>query len=185
MGRQSAGRISTFPNSLPVPDFLTPYTGQVRVRVGGLLLNPAGDAVLLAGHRGLLPEGAVFWSPPGGGWRFGESLAEGVVREFGEETGLQVRVGELLHVHEFRAAATGLQAVELFFGVEAVDAAAVPRLGYDPEHTATEQLLTNLRWLTPADWRALPPAEVHPVVRAASSIADLLTGPSTRHFRPA
>ena len=152
---------------------LAPYTGHVRVRVGGLLLNPAADAVLLAGHRGLLPDGAVFWSPPGGGWLFGESLAEAVQREFREETGLAVRVGGLLHVHEFRAPAAGLQAVELFFGVEAMDRNAVPRLGHDPEHSPADQLLTGLHWLTPADWRALPPAQLHPVVQTADTLADL------------
>ena len=141
---------------------LTAYTGRVRVRVGGLLLSPAADAVLLAGHRGLLPDGAVFWSPPGGGWQFGESLAEAVRREFLEETGLTVRVGSLLHVHEFRDVAAGLQAVELFFAVEAADRAAA-------------QLLTGLRWLTPAAWQALPPAHLHPVVRGAGSPADVLT----------
>lgn len=154
---------------------LTAYTGRVRVRVGGLLLSPAADAVLLAGHRGLLPDGAVFWSPPGGGWQFGESLAEAVRREFLEETGLTVRVGSLLHVHEFRDVAAGLQAVELFFAVEAADRAAVPRLGHDPEHSPDAQLLTGLRWLTPAAWQALPPAHLHPVVRGAGSPADVLT----------
>ena len=154
---------------------LAPYAGRVRVRVGGLLLSAAGDAVLLAGHRGLLPTGAVFWSPPGGGWSFGESLTEAVAREFREETGLAVRVGELLRVHEFRAPAAGLQAVELFFGVTLADPKAVPHLGLDPEHAPEAQILTGLRWLTPAAWRALPPAEVHPVVRAAATVAELLT----------
>ncbi len=154
-------------------NLLAPYAGHVRVRVGGLLLNARADAVLLAGHRGLLPDGAVFWSPPGGGWRFGESLVEAVGREFAEETGLAVRVGALVRVHEFRPPAAGLQAVELFFGVEAVDAGAIPRLGQDPEHPLAEQLLTGLRWLTPADWRALPPAQVHPVVRGAATTAEL------------
>ncbi len=158
-------------------DFIALYAGRVRVRVGGLLLNsvrhPAADAVLLAGHRGLLPDGAVFWSPPGGGWQFGESLEEAVAREFREETGLAVRVGELVRVHEFRAPAAGLQAVELFFRVEALDSAAVPHLGHDPEHAPTAQLLTGLRWFTPAEWRALPPAELHPVIRACATAAEL------------
>ncbi len=166
---------------LMTDSLLAPYTGHVRVRVGGLLLNPAADAVLLAGHRGLLPDGAVFWSPPGGGWLFGESLAEAVQREFWEETGLAVCVGGLLHVHELRAPAVGLQAVELFFGVESLDSGALPQLGHDPEHAPAEQLLTGLRWLTPAAWRALPPAQVHPVVQAATGISDLFRP----RFRPA
>lgn len=80
-------------------DLLRPYAGQVRVRVGGLLLREG--TLLLAAHRGLLAGGASFWSPPGGGWAFGESLREAVRREFLEETGLAVRPGRLLHLHEF------------------------------------------------------------------------------------
>jgi 8-oxo-dGTP diphosphatase len=154
-------------------DFLTPYSGHVRVRVGGLLIDAAGTALLLAAHRGLLPDGAPFWSPPGGGWQFGETLHEAVRREFREETGLDVRVGALLHVHEFQNPAAGLQAVELFFGVEAVDATAVPRLGFDPEHTPEAQLLTGLAWLRASDWQALPTAQVHPVIRRAASVGAL------------
>ncbi len=148
---------------------LAPYAGQVRVRVGGLLLREG--ALLLAAHRGLLPAGAPFWSPPGGGWAFGESLKAGLVREFREETGLAVRVGRFLHLHEFRT--NDLQALELFFEVVAEDGAAAPRLGHDPEHAADQQLLTELRWLTPRQLLALPPAQVHPVLRLVLSVDDV------------
>lgn len=150
---------------------LQPYVGHVRVRVGGLLTR--ANAVLLAGHRGLLPQDVPFWSPPGGGWHFGETLHEALVREFREETGLAVRVGELLHLHEFLNPAAGLQALELFFAVEALDDAALPRLGHDPEHAPHDQLLTELRWFNPPAWRALPPAQLHPVVRGCLAVGDL------------
>lgn len=148
---------------------LAPYAGKVRVRVGGLLLREG--ALLLAAHRGLLPEDAPFWSPPGGGWTFGESLKAALVREFAEETGLAVRVGRFLHLHEFRS--EGLQALELFFEVMAADEAVAPRLGHDPEHAADEQLLTELRWFTPRQLLALAPAQVHPVLRLVLSVDDL------------
>lgn len=147
---------------------LAPYAGQVRVRVGGLLLREG--ALLLAAHRGLLPADAPFWSPPGGGWTFGESLKAALGREFREETGLRVRVGRHLHVHEFRSGS--LQALELFFEVLAEDA-AVPRLGHDPEHAPDQQLLTELRWLTPRQLLDLPPAQVHPVLRQLLSVDDI------------
>ena len=149
---------------------LSAYASQVRVRVGGLLLRDG--ALLLAAHRGLLPDAALFWSPPGGGWQFGESIGAALVREFQEETGLAVQPGRFLHLHEFHSGP--LQALELFFEVVAAPDAE-PRLGHDPEHAPGEQLLIGLHWLTPAAWRALPAAQVHPVVRAAATTADLLT----------
>ncbi|QKG56049.1 NUDIX domain-containing protein [Hymenobacter sp. BRD128] len=148
---------------------LTPYTKTVRVRVGGILVRDG--AILLAAHRGLLPAGATFWSPPGGGWAFGESLKEALQREFLEETGLAVRVGRQLHLHEFRR--DELQALEIFFEVLAADPAATPRLGHDPEHAADAQLLTELAWRTPRQLLALPLTQVHPVLRGLLSTDDV------------
>jgi 8-oxo-dGTP diphosphatase len=148
---------------------LTPYVGTVRVRVGGVLVR--GGAILLAAHRGLLPGDAVFWSPPGGGWAFGESLKAGLRREFREETGLAVRVGRQLHLHEFRR--DELQALEVFFEVLAEDPTATPHLGHDPEHAANNQLLTELSWFTPRQLLALPLTQVHPVLRGLLSTDDV------------
>lgn len=150
-------------------DFLRPYAGQVRVRVGGILVR--NGALLLAAHRGLLPGGATFWSPPGGGWQFGEGLKEALRREFREETGLAVRVVRQLHLHEFRRGE--LQALEIFFEVQATEPAATPQLGHDPEHSATGQLLSELAWLTPRQLLALPPPQVHPVLRGLLSTDDV------------
>ena len=150
------------------PDaLLQAYTGKVRVRVGGLPLRDG--AMLLAAHRGLLPQDAPFWSPPGGGWQFGESIRAALIREFREETGLAVRVGRFLHLHEFSR--NGLQALELFFEVLADDAAA-PQLGHDPEHGPDQQLLTELTWFTPRQLLHLPPAQVHPLLRMVLSPDD-------------
>ena len=148
---------------------LRAYSGKVRVRVGGLLLREG--ALLLAAHRGLLPADAPFWSPPGGGWEFGESLKAALVREFQEETGLTVRVGRFLHLHEFSSGP--LQALELFFEVLAEDPAALARLGHDPEHAPTQQLLTDLAWLSPRQIQRLPPAQVHPTLGSLLSPDDM------------
>ncbi len=156
-------------NSNSTNSLLTPYAGLVRVRVGGILVRDGG--ILLAAHRGLLADDAPFWSPPGGGWAFGESLKQALQREFLEETGLAVRVGRQLHLHEFRH--DNLQALELFFEVTLDDPAATPRLGHDPEHAADAQLLTELAWRTPRQLLALPPAQVHPVLRGLLSTDDI------------
>lgn len=151
------------PNAL-----LEAYSGKVRVRAGGLLLRDG--AMLLAAHRGLLPKDAPFWSPPGGGWQFGETVRAALVREFQEETGLAVQVGRFLHLHEFNT--NELQALELFFEVLADDA-ALAQLGHDPEHAPDQQLLTELRWFTPRQLMQLPPAQVHPVLRMVLSLDDV------------
>ena len=151
------------------PDaLLEAYSGQVRVRVGGLLLRDG--AMLLAAHRGLQPKDAPFWSPPGGGWQFGESIKAALVREFREETGLSVRVGRFLHLHEFSPGQ--LQALELFFEVTADDAAQ-PQLGHDPEHAPDQQLLMELAWFTPRQLQQQPPAQVHPLLQMVLSPDDL------------
>ncbi|GAC1367678.1 MAG: hypothetical protein NVSMB30_02530 [Hymenobacter sp.] len=151
------------------PDaLLEAYSGKVRVRVGGLLLRDG--ALLLAAHTGLLPQAAPFWSPPGGGWQFGESIRAALVREFREETGLTVRVGRFLHLHEFSSGP--LQALELFFEVLATEADQ-PELGHDPEHLPHQQVLTGLAWQTPRQLLQLPPAQVHPVLRMVLSLDDV------------
>jgi 8-oxo-dGTP diphosphatase len=150
-------------------ELLRPYAGQVRVRVGGLLVREG--TLLLAAHRGLLPAEATFWSPPGGGWVFGESLREALRREFLEETGLAVQAGRLLHLHEFQQGE--LQALEIFFEALPDDPTALPHLGHDPEHPPQQQLLTELAWRSPRQLLALPPAQVHPVLRGLLSVDDV------------
>ncbi|WP_303311861.1 NUDIX domain-containing protein [Hymenobacter sp. BT730] len=148
---------------------LQAYTGQVRVRVGGLLVQ--NGAILLAAHRGLLPANVPFWSPPGGGWEFGETIRACLRREFQEETGMSVEVGRFLHLHEFMN--KDLQALELFFEVKPLDSTAVPRLGSDPEHPHEGQILTKLAYFTPRQLVSMPVAQVHPVLRLILSPDDV------------
>lgn len=155
---------SALPDSL-----LQAYAGLARVRVCGLLVQ--AGALLLTAHRGLLPAPLPFWSPPGGGWQFGETLQQCLAREFEEETGLRVTVGRFLHLHEFHS--PGLQALELFFEVQPVEATARPRLGHDPEHGPDEQLLTHLAFVTPRELGRLLPQQVHPVLRDIISPDDV------------
>lgn len=148
---------------------LDAYAGQARVRVCGLLVH--GGTLLLTSHRGLLPDDKPFWSPPGGGWQFGETITECLRREFREETGLAVTVGRFLHLHEYQS--NRLQALELFFEVLAEDPTAVPRLGSDPEHAPGAQLLTELAFVEPRQLMVMPAAHVHPVLRQIISPDDV------------
>ncbi len=157
------------PNFLSDRPPLDSYTGLVRVRVCGLLVQDG--ALLLTAHRGLLPDELLFWSPPGGGWQFGETIQACLRREFQEETGLAVTVGRFLHLHEYGS--NDLQALELFFEVIPEQAAIVPRLGHDPEHAADAQLLTKLAFVKPRQLIRLPANQVHPVLRQIISTDDV------------
>lgn len=159
-------------------DLLGAYTGQARVRVCGLLVHEG--TFLLTAHRGLLPEGKPFWSPPGGGWQFGETLKDCLRREFREETGLAVTVGRFLHLHEYQT--DELQALELFFEVAAEDPTAVPALGADPEHAPGAQLLTEVAFVAPRQLVMMPAPQVHPVLRQIISTDDVYI-PQVR-FKP-
>ena len=72
------------------------YPQRPMVGVGGVIIV-AGRALLIRrGSEPLLGE----WSIPGGMLELGETLAEGVARELLEETGLTVRVIELIDVFD-------------------------------------------------------------------------------------
>ncbi|WP_426492555.1 NUDIX domain-containing protein [Hymenobacter sp. 102] len=158
------------PANPSAPDsLLQAYTGVARVRVCGLLVQDG--ALLLTAHRGVLANELPFWSPPGGGWQFGETLQQCLEREFAEETGVAVRAGRFLHLHEFRS--PGLQALELFFAVEPLEASPTPRVGHDPEHHPDAQLLTHVEFVTPRQLGQLLPTQVHPVLRDIISTDDV------------
>jgi len=72
------------------------YPERPVVGVGGVVVS--GGRVLLV-RRGAPPL-AGQWSIPGGMLESGETLLEGVRRELAEETGVEVRVLELVEVFE-------------------------------------------------------------------------------------
>jgi 8-oxo-dGTP diphosphatase len=118
------------------------YGNRIRVRVGALIFDEPRDprAVLLVEHFGIHgPES--FWTPPGGGIEFGESLADGLRREVREETGLHTTVGPLRYVLDFIR--PPLHAVSFYF--EAQSEAGRPRTGSDPE--LGEQLIRSVRFV--------------------------------------
>ena len=63
----------------------------VRVRVAGFLVRD--NRLLLISHK---KDGNVYWLLPGGGVDRGESLEEALQREFSEELGIAIRVGQPL-----------------------------------------------------------------------------------------
>jgi 8-oxo-dGTP diphosphatase len=66
------------------------------VGVGGVVVEDGRALLIRRGSEPLRGE----WSIPGGTLELGETLEQGVARELLEETGLQVRVGELIEVFD-------------------------------------------------------------------------------------
>ena|ERR1041385_334371 len=140
------------------------YGNRVRVRTCGICI--VGDRLVMVNHRGLA-EGD-FWAPPGGGVEFGEDAASGLVREFREETGLQVDVGPFLFACEL--VKPPLHAVELFFHV--VHKGGELIAGTDPE-SGEQQIIKEVQMLTSNDIRELGAAHVHGILSRYPDISRI------------
>ena len=143
------------------------YPNRPIVGVGGVVIEN-GHALLI--RRGSPPLQGE-WSIPGGKLEVGETLVEGVQRELLEETGMEVRVLELIEVFEriFPDASgrTQYHFVILDYLCEAVSGA--PRPGGDSTEVARvrEDDLENYS-LTPAATRVLKKA--FSIYRAAGRV---------------
>ena len=72
------------------------YPERPIVGIGGVIIDQGRTLLIRRGSEPLLGE----WSIPGGTLELGESLEEGVARELREETGIEVRVLELIEVFD-------------------------------------------------------------------------------------
>lgn len=68
-----------------------------NIRVYGLLLNPLGQILLTDERR----NGYLMTKFPGGGHELGESLEDGLKREFQEELGISIQLGQHFYTNEF------------------------------------------------------------------------------------
>ncbi len=72
------------------------YPDRPVVGIGGVVISDGRAVLIRRGSEPLKGE----WSIPGGTLEVGETLVEGIERELREETGLEVRVLELIEVFE-------------------------------------------------------------------------------------
>ncbi len=88
------------------------YPDRPVVGVGGVVIENGRALLIRRGSEPLLGQ----WSIPGGTLELGESLEAGVVRELKEETGLNVRIVEMIEVfdriYEDEADAAGGETLE-------------------------------------------------------------------------
>jgi 8-oxo-dGTP diphosphatase len=120
-------------------EIINQYGNQLRVRVCGICVEDG--KVLLINHSGM-NESGEFWSPPGGGLQFGETIEDCLKREFLEETNAIISVGKFLKINEFIK--PPLHAIELFYEVKIVSGEI--QIGFDPE--MEEQIIKDVKWLS-------------------------------------
>lgn len=116
------------------------YGNKLRIRVCGICVQD--QKILLVNHQGLGKNG-LLWIPPGGGVNFGESLEDSLVREFKEETSLEIKVEKFLFVNEFID--LPLHAIELFFKVTVLSGDLCK--GQDPEMKKSNQIIQEVKFI--------------------------------------
>lgn len=141
------------------------YGNRVRVRVCGLCWED--ERLLMVKHN---LDNRDFWAPPGGGVEFGQSVEEALIREYKEETNLDIRVGDFLFGCEYIQ--PPIHSIELFYAVEQLSGQV--KKGNDPEL----QIIKSVLYLPYAEILEKPSELVHGIFRLTKNAADLrnLTG---------
>ena len=107
-----------------------------RVRVAGILIED--DRILLIEHT---KNNKKYRLVPGGGVDWGESAAEALIREFKEETGLDIEVEKFLFISETIAPDRQKHVINLYFKIKkAENSSNIMKLG-------EEKILTDLRFI--------------------------------------
>src|ERR1041385_7185450 len=145
------------------------YGNKIRIRICGLCI--VDEKLLLVNHSSITETN--FWAPPGGGLNFGESATDCLKREFLEETGLIVEVGNFLFTCELIK--HPLHAVELFFKVNPLTTQLT--VGKDPE-VGSPDIIKEVRFKSFEEIQAIPPNEIHGIFSFADhpSKVELLRG---------
>ena len=108
-----------------------------RVRVAGILIED--DKILLIEH---LKKNKRYWLVPGGGVDWGESTAEALIREYKEETNLDISVEKFLFLSETIAPDKQKHVINLYFQIK------VLKNSIENMQLGDEKNLTDLRFIT-------------------------------------
>ena len=142
------------------------FGNRLRIRVNGVLIEE--NKILMVKHK--MSSDRDFWSTPGGGMHFGSPAQDNLCREFLEETGLTIAVGEFLFINEYLA--PPLHALECFFEVKRISGNAT--LGNDPELAPENQILSEIKWMTLSELQSLEKKTIHPLFLGIKSLSELV-----------
>ncbi|MFT4737928.1 MAG: 8-oxo-dGTP diphosphatase [Cyclobacteriaceae bacterium] len=143
------------------------FKNRVRIRVCGWLIED--DQVLLLKHKNIGPLGYL-WSPPGGGLEFGEKINECLIREFKEETNLQIEIVRHLCTNEHISQEH--HAIELFFLVKKVN--GVLKMGLDPELSQENQIITDAKYFRIDEIQSTNIKAFHSILSKCKSTTDIV-----------
>jgi len=153
--------------SISSPPIVAAFGNRLRLRVCGFML--LNNELLLVKHLHIGPKG-VLWAPPGGGMDFGENAVTTLKREFMEETGLDIEVGDLAVVNEYLD--LPLHAIELFFNV--VQTGGKLTQGHDPEISGEDQIIREVRYVSFEELQTMDQDTLHHVLKGVKSKKELL-----------
>ena len=142
------------------------YAGHLRVRVCGICRQ--GQKILVVRHTNIMGSYHL-WSPPGGGLQYGEKVKDCLMREFREETGLEVKPGRFLFLQEFLQ--EPLHAIELFFDVEVIGGAL--KTGSDPELAHDKQLIQEVTYRSLIELQQDKNSQIHVIFKNLIDLDDL------------
>ena len=146
-------------------DIIDNFGNRLRTRVNGLLIQD--NKLLMVKHR--MDTDHWFWNVPGGGMNFGQDAKENLQREFLEETGLGIEVGDYLFVHEFLE--PPLHAIELFFEVSQTNGKL--EVGIDPELETNKQVIEEVKFLSIEEIKKIPSDKKHALFGRINSLKDV------------
>ena len=148
-------------------DFTMAFGNRTRIRVCGVAIDH--DSILLVNHS-RLNDLRIWWAPPGGEIKFGETLEEGLIREFKEETGLLIEVEEQMFITEYIK--KPLHAVEIFFRVKVLSGEL--KIGYDPELSTNKQSITDVKYVTFEELRMVENIAKHHCLHQLTQVSEVL-----------
>ncbi len=115
---------------------------KFNIRVYGILINDKNEVLITDECRG----GVFFTKFPGGGLEFGEGLKDCLVREFQEELGISIEVGELFYCTDFFIAFKATdQLISIYYKIEFIDKNKLNFAEYNIPFTIEQE---KFRWMS-------------------------------------